>query len=198
MRTLGLEPTGGNFRHIGARIRYLELDTSHFDEKTIAARCRALTDETLAPLVAASRSVAQVASALGLETKGRWHHELGRRIAELELDTRHFQGRGWSRGQTKVTDASVAAIAAKNGFPNDIVFVENSPLYMGRPSIRRLLELGWTYACSWCGVVEWRGQPLVLHLDHINGIHNDNRFENLRLLCPNCHSQTPTYSNRRR
>jgi 5-methylcytosine-specific restriction endonuclease McrA len=40
--------------------------------------------------------------------------------------------------------------------------------------------------------------PLVLHIDHINGINNDNRLSNLRLLCPNCHSQTATYCNRRR
>jgi hypothetical protein len=47
--------------------------------------------------------------------------------------------------------------------------------------------------CYRCGISEWLGKPLPLDLDHINGINNDNRLENLRLLCPNCHSQTPTY-----
>lgn len=48
--------------------------------------------------------------------------------------------------------------------------------------------------CSHCGLQDWQGARLVMHLDHINGIRNDNRLENLRMLCPNCHSQTETYS----
>ena len=51
------------------------------------------------------------------------------------------------------------------------------------------------YVCKECGLLpEWNGKPLVLHLDHINGDSFDWRIENLRLLCPNCHTQTPTYS----
>ena len=50
------------------------------------------------------------------------------------------------------------------------------------------------YKCAECGITEWNGKPLSLHLDHINGINNDHRIENLRFLCPNCHSQTNTYA----
>lgn len=50
--------------------------------------------------------------------------------------------------------------------------------------------------CQACGLDRWLGRALNMHLDHINGVKNDNRLENLRMLCPNCHSQTPTYSGR--
>jgi 5-methylcytosine-specific restriction endonuclease McrA len=69
---------------------------------------------------------------------------------------------------------------------------------MARGSIkRRLLELGiLTPVCSGCGLTEWRGKPLTIHLDHIDGNKQDSRIENLRMLCPNCHSQTPTFAGR--
>ncbi|HZO94820.1 MAG TPA: HNH endonuclease signature motif containing protein [Candidatus Baltobacteraceae bacterium] len=50
--------------------------------------------------------------------------------------------------------------------------------------------------CSVCGLSEWQGKPLVIQLDHINGVRNDHRLENLRMLCPNCHSQTDTFAAR--
>lgn len=50
--------------------------------------------------------------------------------------------------------------------------------------------------CSKCGIKDWLGNPLSMHIDHINGSGGDHRLENLRMLCPNCHSQTPTYGGR--
>ena len=61
----------------------------------------------------------------------------------------------------------------------------------------RLLQAGvLENKCNECGISEWNGKDLVLHLDHINGNSRDHRLENLRLLCPNCHSQTDTYCGR--
>lgn len=50
--------------------------------------------------------------------------------------------------------------------------------------------------CHKCGLSEWMGEPIVFELDHINGKSDDNRRENVRALCPNCHSQTPTWRGR--
>ena len=52
------------------------------------------------------------------------------------------------------------------------------------------------YRCIECGISEWRGRPLAIQIDHINGIRDDWRIDNLRMLCPNCHSQTPTFAGR--
>lgn len=82
--------------------------------------------------------------------------------------------------------------------PFEEILVEHST-YLGLASLkRRLLRAGLlTYHCYICGIKDWLGEKLSLELDHINGIPDDNRLENLRLLCPNCHSQTPTYKSKR-
>jgi 5-methylcytosine-specific restriction endonuclease McrA len=51
-------------------------------------------------------------------------------------------------------------------------------------------------SCEECGLTEWRGRPLSMALHHVSGDARDNRLENLRLLCPNCHSQTENFAGR--
>lgn len=71
------------------------------------------------------------------------------------------------------------------------------PSYKRAPLKRRLLAEGIKEnKCEECGITEWKDNLLSMHLDHINGVNNDHRLKNLRMLCPNCHSQTPTYCGR--
>jgi hypothetical protein len=48
--------------------------------------------------------------------------------------------------------------------------------------------------CDWCGLTSWRGRPISIQIDHINGVRDDHRVENLRMLCRNCHSETDTFA----
>ena len=78
--------------------------------------------------------------------------------------------------------------------PLDEMLTENSSY--ARVSIKRkLLSEGLIEnICSICGLIGWQGEELTMILDHINGINNDHRLENLRMLCPNCNSQQSTFS----
>lgn len=87
----------------------------------------------------------------------------------------------------------------KDRYPLEQMMVENSTYQRGCLK-RRIRELGLIeYKCSCCGIGEiWNGKPMPLILDHINGINNDNRLENLRFICSNCDTQLPTYKSRNR
>lgn len=83
-------------------------------------------------------------------------------------------------------------VAKSRAKPLSEILVENSR-YNRSDLKRRLITEGvLPFECDLCGLTEWRDQPAPLELDHINGVNNDNRIENLRLLCPNCHAQQPT------
>jgi 5-methylcytosine-specific restriction endonuclease McrA len=197
LRRLGLAPTGGNHRYIQGRIRFLGLDTRHFGGRQVPA-IDAIPKVLLEALVARSLSVAGVLRRLGLPLEGRAHRIMTERIGSLSLDTRHFRGAAWARGETRESHRALARMSARRRRPDDEVFVIRSEETNGCRLRRRLAALGWPERCAVCGLSDWQGQPIGLHLDHINGVSNDNRLENLRLLCPNCHSQTDTYCGRNR
>ncbi len=75
--------------------------------------------------------------------------------------------------------------------------VENSPYKSTSKLKGRLYKEGVkTKQCEECGIIEWNNKEIIFHLDHVNGDSTDKRINNLKILCPNCHSQTPTYTGR--
>lgn len=77
---------------------------------------------------------------------------------------------------------------------NNDLFIKNSKHSRKTAKLRILKEKLIPYVCEQCGQLPiWNGKELVLVLDHINGINNDHRLENLRFLCPNCNAQQDTF-----
>lgn len=155
------------------------------------------TAEVLEPIVASSKSMAEVFRKLGLRPSGGNHRMIGQHIAYLGIDKSHFTGARWNAGETSATNPNVARIAARNSWTDSTVFSENSS-YSPSKLDKRLRRIGWEYECHTCRLREWQGKPITLHVDHINGTRNDHRLENLQFLCPNCHQQTSTWGNKKK
>lgn len=131
--------------------------------------------------------MSEVLFKLGYTVNGNsWgYSQIKRRMTDLNLDFSIF------KGKQCVTTNKLSRIIN----PKDILKENCKHL---RSVLRRYVIKNnlIPYKCAICGCVEWQGKTLSLELDHINGINNDNRLENLRFLCPNCHSQTSTYGSR--
>ncbi len=136
-----------------------------------------------------SNSKSEILIKLGFNSFNGNHRILNKRIIEDNIDISILENR------RKSTKSGLAKMCKKD---SKDIFVENSKYNTGTHIKNRLINEGFIeYKCENCGIKEWDGKPISLQLDHINGINNDNRIENLRLLCPNCHSQTKTFSGKK-
>lgn len=138
--------------------------------------------EELTAAVISSSNFRETAEKLGIQNlSGGQYQILKNKIVTSCVDVSHFK-KSMPPGSTMPV-------------PNSEIFVKNST-YKNMSKVKlKLIAMGMRYKCHICGLsAKWNGMPLVMRLDHINGINNDNRIENLRFVCPNCDSQLPTYA----
>lgn len=146
-----------------------------------------LSDEQFVELLKNSSTISEVLFKLGYSVKGNsWGFaKIRQRMSDLNLDGSVFKGKSPITKYGSLHKVNASDILKPN--------CKHARSVLRRYVIKNNLI---PYRCAICGCVEWQGRTLSLELDHINGINNDNRIENLRFLCPNCHSQTTTYGSR--
>lgn len=146
-----------------------------------------LSDEQFVELLKKSSTISEVLFKLGYTVKGNsWgYSQVKRRMDDLNLDYSIFKGKSAVIKTNKLNNVKKEDILKEN--------CKHQRTVLRRYIIKNNLI---PYKCAICGCTEWQGKTLSLELDHINGVNNDNRLENLRFLCPNCHSQTSTYGSR--
>lgn len=153
---------------------------------------RKYTKEQFVEAWSSSQSIAEVANKLDCNKSGGGYFTLKQTAVELGLTKEHMSGQGWNKG-IKYRPIMPAQ-------PLDEILIEESKFKTSSWLRKRLIKEGFLIEkCQSCGLGNvWNDKPIVLQLDHVNGVKTDNRLDNLRLLCPNCHSQTETWGNRKR
>ncbi|MDT0450486.1 HNH endonuclease [Streptomyces hesseae] len=192
---MGVPPYDSSYSHIWKKLEAFGIDTSHFQERRGSGRKPLLPRDELEAAAAKAYGLAGVLRALGRPNDGAARILLKRSIAAYGISTAHFVGQGHFRGRPSQNRKPATEILRR--------LIPGSPRTRTILLRRALDESGVPHVCQECGVGDtWRGKRLVLEIDHINGDRLDNRIENLRYLCPSCHSQTSTFcrgwSDRRR
>ncbi len=184
-RALGVPDDSRSRAVLHRMLRAQCIDMEHFSHQRIP-----IPEGRLRDLVQHSTSYADVMRGLCLGVNDTNHLRVRRAATRLGLDTSHFTRKPWGRPERSAPAPTAHRV---------LVVLPHHTGRTNRTQLHRALsEIGAPYTCETCGNKgEWLGQPITLQIDHVNGDWRDNRSENLRYLCPNCHALTETWCRRK-
>lgn len=151
-------------------------------------RGRKWTVDQLNSAAKSSTSIRQILHVLGLKEAGGNYTQIKKYLKEFNIDINHLKGKGWSKGLKGVGHPRFTLdkiLVLNNSFQS---YKLKRRLFKAEIKEERCEECGWAKRSE--------DGRIPLELDHINGNSKDNRLENLRVLCPNCHSLKPTHRGR--
>jgi RNA polymerase subunit RPABC4/transcription elongation factor Spt4 len=141
-----------------------------------------VSDKKIIEVCKSSLSMSSAASTLGIH-----FNTLKKRAILLGVYNTNPSGKGLKKPKG----------IGKGGIVLSEILEGKHPQYQTNKLRKRLIKENIKYErCEVCGIEEWNGKLVSFELDHINGVRNDHRINNLRIICPNCHSQTHTYRSR--
>ena len=134
--------------------------------------------------VASSTSIRQVLLTLNVRPNGGNYKTIQKYITKFNLDTSHFLGQGWNKGNK---------FAPKR--PIEDYLTNKQSINSCKLKARLISEKIKNHQCENCLLTEWNDKLVPLELHHVDGNHSNNNLINLQILCPNCHHQTPNFRN---
>jgi len=147
----------------------------------------------LQPIIKNSRSFAEVLKKLNLKQGGGMQAYIKKKCIEFDISIDHFLGMGWNVfGQPDFAKGKESIIGYFDKY------TQRKPYNVKKRLLNHNLKKN---ECEKCGIKSlkgWNNKDIIIELHHIDGDRKNNNFSNLQMLCPNCHSQTHNYKNRKK